>query len=282
MDARPLDLDTYLVFARLAASTGFWFDLKLKCSCEEKMEGEPGSKAINKKPSQESFQWSGLLHSLPRQGAAQHHTWQEKIHWNSFRHCSHYRSSSLQYMEDPPSNWKRLYLSVKLVQLVLHAYFSCEVVAVECNTTLIRDHPRGSHSSIPVSSDQQTRVYHKGVTKWIQVFKNEREAGMLEQRPGLEEVSEREGDSFPFFYVLVEVLVVSCCWCYLRLSCSWSFSWAERLPAAVLVSRVNITVLSCHVLTALLICPSLSDRSSFIWQTSSSSFFYWALQLIFL
>lgn len=78
MDVRQLDLDTYLVFSRPAASTGFWYDLKLKCSSEEKMETEPGLKAINKIHSQEGSQWSALLHPLPRQAAAEHHRWQEK------------------------------------------------------------------------------------------------------------------------------------------------------------------------------------------------------------
>lgn len=124
MDARPLDLDTYLVFTRPAASTGFWFDLKLKRSSEEKMETEPRSKAINTIHSQEGFQWSSLLHPLPRQGAAEHHTWQEKY---TETHFAIYvpiivflmeEPSSLKYIEDPPFNWKVLYLSVKLVELI--------------------------------------------------------------------------------------------------------------------------------------------------------------------
>lgn len=78
MDTRPLDLDTHLMFARPAASPGFWIDLKPKHSSEEKMETVAGTTAINKIHSQKGFQWSGLLHPLPRQGAGEHHTWQEK------------------------------------------------------------------------------------------------------------------------------------------------------------------------------------------------------------
>lgn len=143
MDARPLDLDTYLVFARPAASTGFWFDLNLKCSSEEKMETEPGSKAINKIHSQEGFQWSGLLHSLPRQGAAEHHTWQEKYTETHFAICVPFPSLFFWWKSPVlyPSNWKVLYLCQTGSAHSSHVFFPVMVVVAECNTTLTRHHP---------------------------------------------------------------------------------------------------------------------------------------------
>lgn len=145
-----------------------------------------------------------------------------------------------------PSNWFSSFLMYILPVML---------VAIECKTTDPQPLPVVATVQYQLLLTQQHCNTRRGLEwrKWA---------------------SEREGDGFlKVFYVLVEVLVVSCCCCYLRLCCSWSVSWAEPLVAAVLVSRVNITILSCHVLTALL--------SSFCRQTSSSGFL-WALQLIFL